>query len=426
VVRVDTKREVDVAQYHFDGPFGNMFREMFPDMPSERHPVPGYGSGFILTDDGYVMTNNHVVQDVDRVEVKMPDGRTYRAKVIGSDPSTDVAVLRIETDDELPTVKLGDSDKMRTGDWVLAFGNPFGLLEGSVTAGVVSAKGRSDLAIQGGGPVYQDFIQTDASINFGNSGGPLVNLNGEVIGMNSAINPSGQGIGFAIPINLAKRIAEQLIDHGKVVRGYMGIYPQELTPELAEGKGIEGRKGILVGQVVEDSPAGEAGLEVGDVITEFNGVEVTEVNKFRWIVADTPVGEEVEVAILRDGRKKNVDLVLTERPDAEVAQAVEEAVEEERWLGVEVSGVRSSEAQHMGIDPEEEGVVVIDIEPGSPAQEAGFRPGDIIVEIDNKDIEDLRDYQSARDSLKERTKAIVFLVKRDAFTTFLAVKPENE
>ncbi|MCK4548081.1 MAG: trypsin-like peptidase domain-containing protein, partial [Candidatus Eisenbacteria sp.] len=232
VVRVDTKRTVRTSAPHFDGPFGNMFRDMFPDVPSEKHPVPGFGSGFVLTGDGYVLTNNHVVQDAEKVEIKTPDGKTYRATVVGTDPSTDVAVLKVDTDDALKAVTLGDSDRMRVGDWVLAFGNPFGQLEGTVTAGVVSAKGRSDLVIQGGGPVYQDFIQTDASINFGNSGGPLVNLNGEVIAMNSAINPSGQGIGFAIPINLAKRIAEQLIDHGKVIRGYMGVYPQELTPDL--------------------------------------------------------------------------------------------------------------------------------------------------------------------------------------------------
>jgi len=423
VVRVDTRRTVDVSPFHMDGPFGNIFRDMFPDMPSERHPVPGFGSGFVLTDDGYILTNNHVVQDAEKVEVKTPEGKVYVAEVIGVDPSTDVAVIRVEADEPLSAVRMGDSDNMRVGDWVLAFGNPFGQLEGTVTAGVVSAKGRSNLAIQGGGPAYQDFIQTDASINFGNSGGPLVNLNGEVIGMDAAINASGQGIGFAIPINLAKRIAEQLIDKGKVVRGYMGIYPQDLTPELAEGKGIEGVEGILVGQVVEDSPAEKAGLRVGDVIVEYDGVRVSDVNKFRWLVADSPVGEEVDLKVLRDGRERTMDLALIERPDARVAQAT--PPEPERWLGLEVGDVRGADAQRLGIDTEEEGALIVDVEEGSPADDAGFRPGDIIVKLGEDEIRDLDDYRDALDGLKDHKKAVVFLVKRGDYTTFLAVKPEN-
>ncbi len=424
VVRVDTRKTVDVAPYHFNGPFGNMFRDMFPDMPSGKHPVPGFGSGFVLTADGYILTNNHVVQDAERVEVKTPEGDVYEAEVVGVDPSTDVAVIRVEADKPLTVVRMGDSDNMRVGDWVLAFGNPFGQLEGTVTAGVVSAKGRSNLAIQGGGPAYQDFIQTDASINFGNSGGPLVNLNGEVIGMNAAINASGQGIGFAIPINVAKRVAQQLIDKGKVVRGYMGVYPQDLTSELAEGKGIEGTEGILVGQVVEDSPAEKAGLELGDVIVEYDGVPVSDVNKFRWLVADSPVGEKVKLSVVRDGRKKKMDLVLVERPDAQQAQATPR--EPERWLGLEVGDVRSSKAQQLGIDPDEDGAVILDVEPGSPADEAGFRPGDIIVELDNGEIRNFDDYQDTMERIRDRTKAVVFLVKRGDFTTFLAVKPEND
>lgn len=424
VVRVDTKRTVDLSPFHFEGPFGHLFRDMFPDMPRERYRVPTYGSGFFLTGDGYIMTNNHVVQNAERVEVKTAEGKVYRAEVVGRDPSTDVAVIRIDADELPRPVKLGDSDDIRVGDWVLAFGNPFGQLEGSVTAGVVSAKGRSNLSIQGGGPVYQDFIQTDASINFGNSGGPLVNLNGEVIGVNTAINPSGQGIGFAIPINVAKRIAEQLIDTGKVVRGYIGIFPQELTPELAEGKGLEGQTGILVGQVVEGSPAEDAGLKVGDVIVEYDGVPVSEVNKFRWMVADTPVGNKVPLRVLRDGREKKIDFVVVERPDAELAAA--EPMEELRWLGIEVADVRSAEAERYGIDPGEKGVVIVGIDAASPAEDAGLRPGDIVVEVAGEAIESLRDYEKAQEQLEDREKAIVFLVKRGGYTTFVAVKPAND
>jgi len=423
VVQVDTKRTVEVSPFRFEGPFGQMFREMFPDMPTERQRVPGYGSGFVLTQEGYIMTNNHVVQNADRVEVKTSEGQVYRAEVVGRDPSTDVAVVRVSTSDPLHPIRLGDSDQMRVGDWVLAFGNPFGQLEGSVTAGVVSAKGRTDLAIAGGGPVYQDFIQTDASINFGNSGGPLVNLNGEVIGMNTAINPTGQGIGFAIPMNLAKRVAEQLIDQGKVVRGYMGILPQELTPELAEGKGLEGQSGILVAQVVEDSPAETAGLEVGDVIVEYEGEPVADVNRFRWLVADTEVGERARLKVLRDGRERKVEVVLTERPDVAVA-AVEP--EEQTWLGLEVASVRSPEAERLGVDPDERGVVVIAVEDASPAEDAGLRPGDLLVEVGGESIRDLDDFYQVRERLQDREKAIVFLIKRSGYTSFVAVKPESD
>ena len=269
VVSVDTKRTVRRGT----DPFSDMFREFFGeewyrrrfgDEDSERYreyEVPGSASGFIYDRDGYILTNNHVVDGADEIEVALSDGREFSAEIVGQDPSTDIAVIKIDGDD-LPTVNLGDSDDMRVGDWAIAVGNPLEL-EGTVTVGVISAKGRTDLNIRGGAPLYQDFIQTDASINFGNSGGPLVNIEGEVVGVNTAINASANGIGFAIPINLARNVAESLVSQGKVVRGYLGVVPQEITPELAEARDLQSTGGIMIANVQEDTPAHDAGLEAG-------------------------------------------------------------------------------------------------------------------------------------------------------------------
>jgi len=338
------------------------------------------------------------------------------------DPSTDVAVIRIVGGGPFPSVLFGNSDSVRVGDWAVAVGNPFGYLEGSVTVGVVSAKGRTDLDIMGGGPVYQNFIQTDASINFGNSGGPLVNIRGEVIGVNTAINASGQGIGFAIPINLAKEIAQELISTGKVTRAYLGVYPQALTPEIVEGKRLRATEGILVGQVMPDTPAEAAGIERGDVILSFAGIPVTGVSQFRMLVAESEIGAALPVLVERDGEEKEVRVRLVERPDV-LAEAPEEE-ERDLWLGIEV------------IDPEEEpevagrlgveglsGVLVSVVERGSSAWDAGIRPGDFIREINDREIEDLDDYQEAERESRSREKPVIFLILRDGFTSYVAVEP---
>ena len=235
---------------------------------------------------------------------RLLDESEYEAEVVGADPNTDIAILKIEDDHDLPLVRLGDSESIRIGDWAIAIGNPFGRLEGTVTVGVISAKGRSALSIVGGTPALQDFIQTDASINFGNSGGPLVNIKGEAVGMNTAINPLGQGIGFAIPINLVRHVADEIIEHGKVAWGYLGVLPQEITRDLAEALGVEPRSGILVGSVVEDAPAERAGIRRGDIIIKFNGTEVGDVDQFRLKVAETGVDREVPVVVLRDGDRR--------------------------------------------------------------------------------------------------------------------------
>jgi Do/DeqQ family serine protease len=395
-------------------------RDFFPEDGTIE--VPSTASGFVFDERGYVLTNNHVVQEAEEIRVSFIDGREFVAEVVGVDPSTDVAVIRVRGEGPFPVVRIGDSDRIQVGDWAIAVGNPLGFLEGSVTVGVVSAKGRSDLDIAGGTPVYQNFIQTDASINFGNSGGPLVNIRGEVIGVNTAVNPTGQGIGFAIPINFARKIAEELIATGKVLRAYIGIYPQELTPDIIEGRRLRATEGILVGQVIPNSPAEKGGLTRGDVIHSFDGIPIRGVSDFRMLVAESRVGKKVTVDFTRDGERKKATVVLVERPD--VVTAGEERAEPETWLGLQV------------VDPAEEpevvrtlglvghpGVLVYSVEPGSAAWRGGIRVGDLIQEIGEKTIRNLEDYEGARDEVRSPDRPIVFLVFREGFTQYVAVRP---
>jgi serine protease Do len=423
VVSVNTERTMEVPDYFW--PFHEFFPEFFRQNPNDEpqtRKVPGSGSGFIIRDDGYVITNSHVVDDADDIEIILPDGREFSAEVVGIDSSTDVALLKIDTEG-LPTVNLGDSEEIRVGDWAIAIGNPFGYLESTLTVGVVSAKGRRDLNIYGGNtPIYQSFIQTDASINFGNSGGPLVNIQGLAIGMNTAINPSGEGIGFAIPINMIKDVVEELMLHGKVSRGYLGILPQELTPDLAEAQGLEGVEGILVSEVIDDTPAGEVGLRPGDLIIEFAGEPVSDVSEFRYLVAQQGPDTDVEVTILRDGDEKRLSVRLAERP-TEVAEAEEEEEPDEPWLGMRVKATQTPSVQQYFDLGDEEGVIVIEVDPGSPAEEAGLRPGDIIKKIGDMDIETKKDYNAAVEEYEDREKALAILVERGGYTTFVAVKP---
>ena len=343
-IRTERTRSASGRREGF-GPF-DLFREMVPDDERPRRQGGG-GSGFIIDGKGRILTNHHVIRDADRITVVLgqsPDERSYEATVVGVDAHTDIAIIQIDTDEELPVVELGDSDEMMVGDWVMAIGTPFGQLAGTVTVGVVSAKGRNDLRIMGGTADYQDYIQTDASINFGNSGGPLVNLRGEAIGINTAINPSGQGIGFAIPVNMAKNITEQLISKGRVQYGFMGIQLDELNRNLAEGLGLSVHRGILVRQVIGDSPADEAGLQKRDVIVEYQNKPVRDVNRFRLMVGNTPVGTTVPIKIVRDGKKKDLVITLTERPspDEVVASAPQR---KDSWLGIQVDDTRSPEAR---------------------------------------------------------------------------------
>jgi len=343
---------------------------------------------------------------------------------VGTDPSTDVAVIKINADGDLPVIPLGDSDDVRIGDWAVAIGNALGELSGTLTVGVISGKGRSNLSIVGGAPAYQDFLQTDASINFGNSGGPLLNIHGEAIGINTAINPSGEGIGFAIPINMAKHISEQLIAHGRVTRGWLGIAPQELTPELMDSWGMTNVSGVLVGSVNANTPADSAGFRVKDVITEFDGRKVSDVQNFRLLVADTPVHKRVRVHVLREGRPQDLWVRLGERPDEKTVSQRNAPPTE--VLGLSIEGLTGDYARENNIK-DKGGVVVTDVGQGSPADDAGLQRGDVIKEVNDTKVKDVYDYNAAIGKAKTKSpkKPIVMLVKRGDSTQFLAVDPEG-
>ncbi|MDP2807513.1 MAG: Do family serine endopeptidase [bacterium] len=433
VVNISSKRYVESNRNNYQTPYDDFFKEFFPEFrqmepEKKQKKVEGQGSGFIRDKKGYILTNNHVVAGNAELTVKMSDSREFSAEVVGADPKSDVAVIKLKgIKDDLPESEvavLGNSDEIQVGDYAVAIGNPFGL-ERTVTQGIISYKGRTGLDIQGGGPMYQDFIQTDASINFGNSGGPLVNLRGEVIGINTAINSAGQGIGFAIPINMAKKIADQLIDHGKVVRGYLGILPQEITPNLAEGLGIKEVKGVLVAKVEDNTPASRAGLLEGDVIIKFDGQEVPTVAKFRQVVADAKVGNSVSIIVIRDKKQKTIKATLGELPGEEARKnSDKEDNESKSWMGInKVIAVDSETAQRAGIR-EKEGVMIAGLESGSPADEAGLAEGDVIKKINSREVKTVADYHRLRKSETRGDKAALFLVKRGQNTIFVAVKPK--
>jgi serine protease Do len=427
VVSVDTKRTIRRSS----DPFREMFREFFgeqryrdyygDEQQYREFEVPGSASGFIFDSDGYILTNNHVVNEADKIEVTLSDGREFDASIVGQDPSTDIAVIKIDGRD-LPSVQLGDSGAMRVGDWAIAIGNPLELA-GTVTVGVISAMGRVDLNIRGGTPLYQDFIQTDASINFGNSGGPLVNIDGQVIGVNTAINPGAAGIGFAIPINLAKNVATALITEGKVVRGYLGVIPQEITPDLAEARGLDITNGIMIASVEDGTPADKAGLEPGDVVMSFAGVKIVDVPQFRRVVAGVAPGEEIKIEILRDGREKTLTAELEERPGAVAAAETPEPEKQAEWYGIDVVGVNDPAVRELGVAADE-GVVVVGVESGGPAADGGLLVGDVIVKIGDEKVENLADYQRIMKNVEKSDRAIALMVKRGAHTYFVAIKPE--
>jgi len=387
-----------------------LFRRFFgQDAPRRQQTQPSSGSGFIIDGNGHILTNNHVVRDADDITVTLNDRRTFKAKVVGADPETDVAVIKIEGTN-LPSLPLGDSDQIRVGDWAIAIGNPLGMLRGSVTVGIISAQGRSDLNIFGGSPVFQDFIQTDASINFGNSGGPLCNIQGQAIGINTAINPSGQGIGFAIPINLAQHVAEQLIAHGTVKRAMLGVYLADLTPEIAEGFGIKGQSGVIIQNVMDDSPAARAGLKRNDVVVEFDGQPVTELQKFRLKVADTPAGRKVPVTVLRDGKRMNFEVTLSSRETtlASTDQAPGNSTpREENVAGLDVRPLTPDEREASKV---QSGVVVTGVSPGSPAEDAGIESGDIVEEVGGKAVTSAADFAKMLNRAKTDRKHAVLLV----------------
>jgi len=381
-------KNVGFGAPHFNGnPFGgrNPFEDFFGPSPEGNSPrgfeQRGVGSGFVMSEDGFILTNNHVIEDADRIKVKFANGKEYAARVVGRDPKTDLALVKIEGAAALHPLKLGNSESLKVGSWVVAVGSPFGL-EQTVTVGIVSAKGR----VIGSGP-YDNFIQTDASINPGNSGGPLVNMNGEVIGINTAIIPNAQGIGFAIPVNMARDIVPQLQAKGHVTRGWLGVSIQEVTPELAKLFSLDKNKGALVAEVFKASPAEKAGIEQGDIILQFNGKDIAESKELPRMMAATPVGDTVALKVLRNGKTITCQVNAGEMQEKEVASL--DTPRES--LGLTVQNITPDIAQELGLG-KAGGVVVAGVEPGSPASEAGIQPGDVIQGVNQKPVRDVDDF----------------------------------
>src|SRR5687768_1189404 len=400
-----------------EDPFNDFWRRFFGGpLPRGPQRQRSLGSGFIIDGDGSILTNNHVVENAQKIVVKLADEQEHEAKVIGRDPKTDIAVIKIEAKTKLTPANFGDSDGLEVGEWVMAIGNPFGL-DSTVTSGIVSAKGRHI----GQGP-YDNFIQTDASINPGNSGGPLLNLRGEVIGINTAIfsrTGGNIGIGFAIPINLVKELLPQLRGKGKVVRGYLGVLIQKVTPEIAESLGMEKSQGALVANVSKDGPAEKAGVKVGDVIVEFDGKEVKDSGDLPIIVARTSVDKKVRMKVLRDKKEIFLNVAVGELKDEEVVATAPEKGE----LGLTVQKLTPQMAESLGLE-RAEGVVVTAVEPGSVADDAGIRRGDIIVEVDRKAVRSIDDYKKAVAGVR-KGRGVLFLVRRGDSTLFLALKPQR-
>jgi serine protease Do len=390
--------------------FGNQFNNLRPGVP-RKFKRRSLGSGFIINPKGYILTNNHVVKSATKIKVKLHDGSTYKAKLVGADPKTDIALIKIDPKDKpLASAKLGNSDKVQIGEWVLAVGNPFGLSY-TVTAGIISAKGR----VIGEGP-YDNFLQTDASINPGNSGGPLINMEGKVIGINTAIVAQGQGIGFAIPINMAKEILPQLRTRGKVIRGWLGVYVQALTPELSKSFGLKKTEGPVVTQVMGDSPAEKAGVKEGDIIVEFNGKKIKDTRELPHLVAMVPPGKVVPVKILRNGKEKTIKVKIGTMPEEKVSLGGSPSMKAK--LGLKVAPLPPEVAQQTGIRG---GVYVVEVKPGSPAEESGIHHGDIILRVNRHKIKNLKDFNMVMAKTKPG-EVVAFLIRRGNSSFYVAIQ----
>jgi serine protease Do len=396
-----------------DDPFKDFFDRFFRDQIPKEHRQKSLGSGFIIDKDGFILTNNHVVENTDEIIVKLADEKEFPAKIIGRDPKTDLALIRIETDRPLKPLPLGDSDKLEVGDWVIAIGNPFGLGD-TVTAGIVSAKYRHI-----GAGSYDNFIQTDASINPGNSGGPLLNTSGEVIGINSAIfsrTGGSIGIGFAIPINMARDLLPQL-KKGKVVRGWLGVMIQKITPELKDKLKLKDERGALVADVTPSGPADKAGIKRGDVIVSFDGKVIKQMKDLPYIVGTTPVNKTVLVEVIRKGQKKDFQIKLGELKEGKEPK---EAGQEKPYLGMTIEELTPQLAQNLGIS-ETSGLVVVQVKNNTPAAEAGLKQGDIILEIDQITVKKLEQFNKKIQDYKKGDN-ILFLIKRGGSTLYLTLK----
>ena len=401
-------------------PIEEFFNRFFGESPPRENSQRSLGSGILISKDGEILTNYHVVRNADAIRVKLADQTEFEARLIGKDDRTDLAMIKIRrSGGNLPFARLGSTSQLDVGDWVMAIGNPFGL-EHTVTAGIVSAKVR----VIGAGP-YDNFIQTDASINPGNSGGPLINAAGEVVGVNSAIfsqTGGNVGIGFAIPIDLAKKVADQLRKNGRVVRGWLGIRAQDVSPQLASSLGIvRGGEMAVVTEVTEGSPAAEAGIKTSDIVVEFNGKPVPRSHDFPTVIADTPPGQKVTLKILREKKEQTVAVKIGELPDESDASQQIEAKDAE--IGVRVQRITPEAARRLGMNSTK-GVIVVEVQPGSPADQVGVEPADVIREVNQRPVNNVKDFQLALRQGR-RGDRILLLVQRGDNAVFFAVKRKS-
>jgi len=419
VVNISTSKTIKQRQPDMPGYgpqrdfFDDFFERFFQGQPQRERKTSSLGSGFIIDKEGHVLTNDHVVNGADEIEIKLSDGRSFPAKIIGSDSKLDLALVKIEGTDNFPVTRLGNSDKLQVGEWVMAIGNPFGL-EQTVTAGIVSAKGR----VIGAGP-YDDFIQTDASINPGNSGGPLFNTAGEVVGINTAIVARGQGIGFAIPVNMAREVIDQLKKTGHVTRGWLGVSVQDISDELAESFDLGSKKGALVATVIEGSPAEKAGLKRGDVILSFDGNPVENLHDLPRLVASTPIDKKVAVVVFRDGKEKTIEVVIG-KMDEEAGGAGTPAKGDDGGLGLTVTGITRELVERYSLEATE-GVIVTAINSEGPAADANLRVGDVIIEVDGKDVKSVQSFRELTGQVK-KDKILRLLVQRGPNLFYTTIK----
>ncbi len=423
VVNISTAKKIKQRRPNFPGsprsPYNDFFDEFFDRFMQNQPQVPrkqkALGSGFIISKDGYILTNDHVVNGADVVTVKLSDSRTFEAVIKGQDEKLDLALLKIDTGEDLPVAELGDSDGLEVGQWVMAIGNPFGL-EQTVTAGIVSAKGR----VIGAGP-YDDFIQTDASINPGNSGGPLFDTEGKVVGINTAIIAGGQGIGFATPINAAREIISQLKETGHVIRGWLGVTVQPMTDELAESFKLKETRGALVAEVVPDSPADKAGVKRGDIIVTYEGNPVTETKDLPRLVAATPIDKKIDLGILRDGKDKTLKVTIAKLDDGG-PDTSKLAATEKGQLGLALTNITPELAQRYGLEGTE-GVLITAIDPNSSAADSNLRRGDLILEVNGKNTGNIDAFRTAVAKVK-KDDILRLLVKRGNAILYTTLKAD--
>ncbi|HJX57865.1 MAG TPA: DegQ family serine endoprotease [Thiobacillus sp.] len=429
VVNISTTRVVKSQGGHPAAPFMDdpVFRHFFGDEFNKRFQIPrerrenSLGSGVIVSADGYIVTNAHVVEKADEIKVLLSDKREFTGKVVGSDPKSDIAVIKIKGQD-LPTLNWGDSEKLEVGEYVLAIGNPFGL-NSTITLGIVSAVGRANMGIE----QYENFIQTDAAINPGNSGGALVNTRGELIGINTAIfsrTGGSMGIGFAIPSNMAKGVMDSLIKHGKVVRGFLGVSIQDVNAKIAKQFGLDKAQGALVSDVVSGGPAEKGGIKTGDVIVRLDGKAIEDSTMLRHLVADIQVGRKVEVEVLRDKKPVKLTIKVAEQPKDMTAsgESVKGEGKSAALAGLEVQGLTPDISRQLNLARGTQGVVVSVVETGSAAEEAGMQPGDVIVELNRKPVRSVEDFQRVSKALGKNESALLLLVRQNR-KLFVAINP---